>query len=495
MGVVYRARHLELHRIVALKMILTGSFASPAALQRFQTEARAVTRLQHPGIVQIYEVGEHVGNHFLSLEFVDGGSLANALHHGPLPVRDAVSYVEQLGRAMQAAHENGIVHRDLKPANVLVTRDGRVKITDFGLAKMLDGNQGQTGTGEIMGTPSYMAPEQAGGSKTIGPAVDIYALGAILYELLTGRPPFQAATPLDTMLQVLEQDVEPIRTQNHKVLREVETICLKCLRKAPDQRYLSAAALADDLRRHLDGEPILARAPTLWERAVSFYWKVPEFFLLAPMCMMGQMFGNWSAGVVAVGVAIAIAHANLRLFGWGVAGGIVIAGGAFAAQTLLPGVVRGQSQTHSYLLALAGPLLLGAALGSFWSLRSWRQWLPVAILLYLAFTAVILLGIEVEVTSLICILGFAYFGLVGRTVHWYLKGKANVFRTTIYSMVGGWGGLLYLLMKIKPNFFQQYWLTYYIICFLVIIFGSILSSVWLTLLLRKWQIVRKRIYE
>src|SRR5580704_8898556 len=202
MGVVYKARQTALQRIVALKMILGGGHASGADLDRFRTEAESIARLQHPHIVQIHEVGQHHGLPYFSLEFCAGGSLEKKLAGTPLQPREAATLVEKLSHAMQAAHDKGVIHRDLKPANVLLAGDGTPKITDFGLAKKLD-EAGQTQTGAIMGTPSYMAPEQAEGKKDIGPPADIYALGAILYECLTVRPPFKAATSLDTIFQVV----------------------------------------------------------------------------------------------------------------------------------------------------------------------------------------------------------------------------------------------------------------------------------------------------
>jgi WD40 repeat protein len=263
MGVVYQARQSCLKRIVALKMILAGDHAGPGQLARFRREAEAVASLQHPNIVQIHEVGEAAGTPYFSLEFVDGGSLAQKAAGTPQPVRQAAELVETLARAVHHAHEQGIVHRDLKPANVLLTADGTPKITDFGLAKRLDEEAGgfsQSHTGAVVGTPSYMAPEQAAGRReTLGPATDVYALGAILYELLTGRPPFRGETPLSTLEQVRSQEpVSPSRL-HPRVPRDLETICLKCLQKELSRRYGSALALANDLQHFLAGEPIRAR--------------------------------------------------------------------------------------------------------------------------------------------------------------------------------------------------------------------------------------------
>ncbi len=275
MGVVYRARQTRLGRIVALKMILAGGHADEHELTRFRNEAESVARLQHPNIVQIHEVGEHEGLPFLSLEFCGGQSLENKLAGTPLPPPDAAALVETLARAMHAAHLKGVVHRDLKPANVLLTEDGRPKITDFGLAKKLD-DIGHTVTGTVMGTPSYMAPEQAcGKGGVIGPAVDVYALGALLYECLTGRAPFKAATTLDTLAQVVADDPVPPSRLQPKVPRDLETICLKCLRKEPTKRYASAEELADDLGRFLRDEPIAARPVGKVERMAKWVRRRP----------------------------------------------------------------------------------------------------------------------------------------------------------------------------------------------------------------------------
>jgi serine/threonine protein kinase len=259
MGVVYKARHFKLGRIVALKMILSGTHAGAAELLRFRTEGEAIARLQHPNIIQVHEVGEYEGKPFFSLEFCDGGSLERKLRGTPLPPVEAARLLGTLAGAMQAAHEKSVIHRDLKPANVLLSEDGTPKITDFGLAKKLD-DVGQTQSGAIMGTPSYMAPEQAGGkTRELGPACDIYALGAILYELLTGRPPFKAATVLDTLNQVVDDEPVPPSRLQSKTPCDLETICLKCLAKEPGKRYATAAALAEELGRFQRCEPIMAR--------------------------------------------------------------------------------------------------------------------------------------------------------------------------------------------------------------------------------------------
>jgi serine/threonine protein kinase/WD40 repeat protein len=263
MGIVYKAEHLALKRHVALKMILAGEKADSKDLDRFRMEAEAVARLQHPNIVQIFEIGEHEGCPFFCLELVDGESLAQKLKGEPLPAKEAANLVQTLARAMHAAHGRKIVHRDLKPANVLLTPDGVPKITDFGLAKRLDADSRHTRTGAIMGTPSYMAPEQAAGKiRAIGPTTAVYALGAILYEALTGRPPFQAATPLDTVLQVMEREPVSPRRLRPELSRDLETICLRCLQKEQGSRYPSAEALAADLQAFLEGRPIQSRPVT-----------------------------------------------------------------------------------------------------------------------------------------------------------------------------------------------------------------------------------------
>jgi serine/threonine protein kinase/tetratricopeptide (TPR) repeat protein len=284
MGVVYRARQVRLDREVALKMISAGAHADAAERNRFQAEARAQAHLQHPHVVQVFEVGESAGCPYLALELVEGGSLAQQLGGRPQAPRPAAQLVEMLARAVHHAHERGLVHRDLKPANILLARapkaerrtpnaadevapdlgvgisDFTPKVTDFGLAKWLQGGAGPSSSGAVVGTPSYMAPEQASGrTKEVGPPADVYALGAILYEMLTGRPPFLGATALDTLLQVRTQEPVPPRRLQPQVPRDLETICLKCLDKEPGRRYPSAAALADDLGRFLRGETTRAR--------------------------------------------------------------------------------------------------------------------------------------------------------------------------------------------------------------------------------------------
>jgi hypothetical protein len=279
MGVVYRARHLRLNRLVALKMLRGGGLRSSEDAARLVAEA--VARLQHPNIVQIHEVGEWQGELYLALEFVGGGSLAHKLPQSSLPNRDAAELVRTLALAIHEAHARGIVHRDLKPANVLQTLDGVPKIADFGLAKRLDVDVGQTRTGAVVGTPSYMAPEQAlGQSRQVTPLTDVYALGAILYETLTGRPPFLGASILDTLHQVVNDEPVPPRHLQPQVQPDLETISLKCLQKAPAQRYDSALALADDLGRFLAGQPIRARPASLGERGWKWVRRRPALAAL-----------------------------------------------------------------------------------------------------------------------------------------------------------------------------------------------------------------------
>ncbi len=266
-------------------MILAGVHAGPREHEHFRIEAQSVAQLQHPNIVQIHEIGETAGHPYLALEYVPGGSLAAELRGVPWSARDAAQLMLPIAHAVHHAHQRGVVHRDLKPANVLIST-GRgsdegssviPKITDFGLAKQLNDLEataeqaGPTRSGAVMGTPSYIAPEQASGrSASAGPLADVYSLGAILYEMLTGRPPFRGETPLDTVLQVISDDPIPPRRMHPRVPRDLETICLKCLQKQPWRRYVSAADLAEDLRRYLNGEPILARPVSAVHRLVKW---------------------------------------------------------------------------------------------------------------------------------------------------------------------------------------------------------------------------------
>jgi len=293
MGVVYRARHVKLNRVCAVKMILAGGHAGQAERQRFEAEAQAIARLQHPGIVQVFEVGEHQGHAFMALEFCPGGSLDRRLRDKPPTAREAAAIVRALAEAMQAAHDENVLHRDLKPAYVLIAGDGTVKVTDFGLAKKLD-EAGQTQTGAVMGTPSYMPPEQASGVRDLGPAVDVYALGAVLYECLTGRPPYRGATAMDTILQVLGDEPVAVRQLNPQASADLETICHKCLQKDAKKRYASAQELADDLGRFLDGRPITARPVSSFERGYRWVKRNPAVSALSAAVLL--VLG---AGVVA----------------------------------------------------------------------------------------------------------------------------------------------------------------------------------------------------
>jgi serine/threonine protein kinase len=316
MGIVYKARQVRPNRLVAVKMILSGTQARPEQLARFRREVEVVARLAHPNVVPIYEVGDHAGQPYFTMEFVAGGSLAQKLAGAVLPAAQAAALLETLARAVHFAHQHGIIHRDLKPGNILLqgihhkdpkdTKDSKEaekgqpkgkpgfgpsgpwcplclcgesflpKITDFGLAKELHGDDGQTHSGAILGTPSYLAPEQAAGrTRTLGPAVDVYALGAILYECLTGRPPFRGESTLDTLEQVRQREPVPPSQLRPKCPRDLEVICLKCLRKEPARRYATALELADDLERFLDGRPILARAVGPGEKVLRWAKRQP----------------------------------------------------------------------------------------------------------------------------------------------------------------------------------------------------------------------------
>jgi tRNA A-37 threonylcarbamoyl transferase component Bud32/outer membrane protein assembly factor BamB len=297
MGVVWMARQVSLKRIVALKMILAGELADEADVRRFQMEAQTAANLQHPNIVAIHEVGRHEGQDYFSMEYVKGASLADLVRDNPLPPARAAAYIQTVAEAIDYAHRRGILHRDLKPANVLIDTSDQPRVTDFGLAKRIDRDTGLTASGAVVGTPSYMPPEQASGQRgKLGPASDVYSLGAVLYELVTGRPPFRAATQMDTLLQVLEAEPAPPRLLNPGVGRDLETIILKCLAKEPAKRYATAQELADDLAAFREGRPIKARRPRLAERAIRWVRKQRRSAVLAAVAALV------SAGLVVGGI-------------------------------------------------------------------------------------------------------------------------------------------------------------------------------------------------
>src|SRR5262245_11194938 len=286
MGVVYKARHQKLKRIVALKMLGVPS-AGPLELSRFIREAEAVAGLQHPHIVQVYDVGELEGRPYFTMELVEGGNLAQKLAGAPQAAAHSARMIATLAGAVDFAHRQGIVHRDLKPANILLTVDGTPKIADFGLARRLDSGPELTRSGARLGTPSYMAPEQAlGKSSAVGPLIDVYALGALLYEMLAGRPPFLADTASETERQVIAEEPVPPTRLNSKVPRDLETICLKCLHKDPQRRYATASALLEDIQRFERHEPILARPPGVLERATKWVRRHPTYTAIAVACLL-----------------------------------------------------------------------------------------------------------------------------------------------------------------------------------------------------------------
>jgi serine/threonine protein kinase len=264
MGIVYKARQPGLERVVALKMILSGQFARKADVERFYQEARAAARLDHPHIVPIYEIGQHEGQHYFTMAFIEGDSLTGmVLKKGPVPPREAATLVASVADGVQFAHTHGIIHRDLKPDNVLLDRQGRPRVTDFGLAKQLEAGGGLTSPGQILGTPSFMAPEQARGDRdVVGPAADIYALGGILYFMLTGKPPFNGSTLTDVLYQVAHEEPQPPRQHNPAIPPDLEAICLKCLHKDPTQRYPNAGAVAEALRFWAAGQTIPSTTPS-----------------------------------------------------------------------------------------------------------------------------------------------------------------------------------------------------------------------------------------
>jgi len=304
MGVVYKARQLKLDRIVALKMILSGELATEEAVSRFYTEAKAAATLDHPGIVPVYEIGQHDGKHFFAMGYIEGKSLAEQIRIAPVTIREAAMLTCKIAQAVAYAHERGVIHRDLKPANILLDSKGEPRVSDFGLARNMNQDNGVTKTGDVMGTPSYMPPEQALGEVAkIGACSDIYSLGAILYCLVTGRPPYQAATPLETLLQVVEQDPLHVRQLNREVDPELSAICMKCLEKEPIDRYESAAKLADDLQRYLSGEQISIRTTKSVQdllrrldrhrddRDIRTWGQV--LLVFAPIVLLSEILVNW----------------------------------------------------------------------------------------------------------------------------------------------------------------------------------------------------------
>jgi WD40 repeat protein len=296
MGIVYRARHLSLERIVAVKMLLFGPLSSPEFVKRFRAEASAAASLQHPNIVAIHEVGVHQGQHYFAMDYVEGQSLAKLLANGPLPSRTAATFLQTISQAIHYAHERGILHRDLKPSNVLIDANGQPRVTDFGLARRLAGDSELTVSGQVLGSPNYMPPEQATGRRgKISRSCDVYSLGAMLYHLLTGRPPFVGEALTDTLEQVL--NVEPVspRLLNPGVPRDLETLCLKCLEKEPSKRYPTAQALAEELGRFLNHEPILGRPVTRVERAWRWCRRKPALsgsLTAASLLLLAVLIGS-----------------------------------------------------------------------------------------------------------------------------------------------------------------------------------------------------------
>src|SRR5437588_9093463 len=293
-GVVFRARQKSLNRTVALKVISLGQWASKAHLKRFRLEAKAAARLEHPGIVPIYEVGERDGSCYFSMKFVEGGQLDEVVRRAPMSIRQAVELIVKFARTVHYAHEHGILHRDIKPGNILLDAKGEPHLTDFGLARLVETESSVTHTLEVMGTPSYMAPEQAvGNNAAVGSATDVYGLGAVFYQLLTGHPPFAGGTSYETIKLLLDTEPRQPRLLNPKIDRDLSTICLKCLEKDPNRRYSSALALAEDLERWLKHEPILARHTGIFARGRKWVRRNPTSALLAASLIALAATAGW----------------------------------------------------------------------------------------------------------------------------------------------------------------------------------------------------------
>ncbi|MBT5020441.1 MAG: serine/threonine protein kinase, partial [Planctomicrobium sp.] len=289
MGVIYKAKHSTLNRVAALKMILSGQFSSKEEMQRFRVEAEAAARLDHPGIIPVYEIGEAEGRAFFAMKYVEGGSLTEKIQQMRTNLPNAMKFLVKVAQAVHHAHQRGILHRDLKPANILVEDDDQPCITDLGLAKITNNNSEITNTGAVLGTPSYMSPEQAMGISSVTTAVDIYALGAIMYELLTGVPPYRGETALETILQIREGIIEPPSKKNSSLDYELELICLKCLQRDPEQRYETALSFVSDLEAWMNHEPISIRPPSWRDRTSLWFQRNRQVAYLAFAVFMGVL--------------------------------------------------------------------------------------------------------------------------------------------------------------------------------------------------------------
>ena len=293
-GVVFRARQKSLNRTVALKVISLGQWASKAHLRRFRLEAEAAAHLEHPGIVPIHEVGERDGSCYFSMKFVEGGQLDEVVRRMPMSIRQAAELIAKVARTVHYAHEHGILHRDIKPGNILLDAKGEPHLTDFGLARLVESESSVTQTLDVLGTPSYMAPEQAvGNNAAVSSVTDVYGLGAVLYQLLTGQPPFAGGTTYETIKLLLDTEPRQPRLLNPKIDRDVSTICLKCLEKDPKRRYSSALALAEDLEHWLKHEPIQARRTGIFARGKKWVQRNPTSALLAASLVILAAGAGW----------------------------------------------------------------------------------------------------------------------------------------------------------------------------------------------------------